>query len=157
MAAAAQRIFKPGQYLFREGDMSNCMYLVKRGTVSVRKGREGNYVEISKIHSNEVLGELSFFDRRPRSAAALAISEVEVVEISFEALDKIYANVPDYLKTIMASVAERMRKANDLIRKLKKELGTEEKEDGEAPKEEEDAASVLAATADVPEDPEKKS
>src|SRR4051812_25029770 len=112
-AGPAQRYFRPGQFLFHEGEPSSCMFLIKKGTVGVRKRKGGAYVEIARVYSNEVLGELSFFDRAPRSAAAIALTEVEVLEIRFESLDKIYSGVPDYMKSIMASVAERLRKAND--------------------------------------------
>ncbi len=105
------------------------MYLIKKGTVAIRKMKGPAYVELARIYSNEVLGELSFFDRLPRSAAAVALTEVEVLEISFDSLDKIYGNVPDYMKTIIMSVADRLRKANDLIRRLQKNVV---KESGES-------------------------
>lgn len=114
--------FAPGQYLFREGDPSQCMYLIQKGTIAVRKSKGGAWVEIGRLYSNEVLGELSFFDRQPRSAAAIALTEVEVLEIHFDALDKVYALVPEYLRAIMASVADRLRKANDTIRRLQKNV-----------------------------------
>ncbi len=155
------RFFRPGQYLFREGEASRCMYLIKKGTVSIRKMKGPAYVEIARIYSKEVLGELSFFDRNPRSAAAVAISEVEALEISFESLDKIYAGVPDYLKTIIASVAERLRKADDTIRRLQRNVitddGREEKlprkkgepADPEEEEESQDLSQILKATAGI--------
>jgi CRP/FNR family cyclic AMP-dependent transcriptional regulator len=120
--AATTRNFKAGEYLFREGDISDTMYVVKEGIISVRKKKSAAYIEIGTIHSKEVLGELSFFDRRPRSASAIAITDVEALEIDFESLDKIYTKVPDYIKTMMAAVAERLRRANDTIRRLQTEV-----------------------------------
>ena len=120
--SANDKYFRPGQYLFREGEPSRCMFLIRKGTVSVRKVKGAAYVEVGRAYSNEVLGELSFFDRLPRSAAAVALTEVEVLEISFDSLDKIYVGVPDYLKTIIACVADRLRKANDTIKRLQKNV-----------------------------------
>lgn len=102
------------------------MYLITKGTVAIRKMKGPDYVELGRVYANEVLGELSFFDRKPRSAAAVALTEVEVLEISFESLDAIYTKVPDYMKTIMASVADRLRKANEMIRRLQRNVVTEE-------------------------------
>jgi CRP/FNR family cyclic AMP-dependent transcriptional regulator len=116
------RSYSPGQFLFREGEPSNSMYLVKKGTLAIRKSKSGGFVELARVYANEVVGELSFFDRQPRSASAVAVTEVEVMEISFDSLDKIYKAVPDYLKTIMASVAERLRKADETIRRLQKNV-----------------------------------
>lgn len=147
--SAIQRYFRPGQFLFREGEPSHCMFLIKKGTVAVRKRRGSGYIEIARIYTNEVIGELSFFDRQPRSAAAVALTEVEALEIDFVSLDKIYKGVPDYMKTIMASVADRLRKANEMIRRLQKDV-IEEGTESEAPAAEaEDAASILEATAGI--------
>src|SRR5690606_14950130 len=111
------RYFRPGTVIFKEGQSSRCMYLIKKGGVSIRKTKGSAQVEIAKVYSNEVIGELSFFDRQPRSASAVAITEVEVVEIDFESLDKMYQKVPSYLKSILNAVAERLRKADDTIRR----------------------------------------
>lgn len=113
---ADSKKFAPGEYLFYEGDPSHCMYLITEGTVSIRKYEGTSYVEVAQVHANEVIGELAFFDRQPRSASAVALTSVDLVELRFEALDKLYSKVPDYLKTIIASVADRLRKANDTIR-----------------------------------------
>ncbi len=131
---------KKGEFLFREGDSSNAMYLIKRGTLSIRKGKEAKTVEVSKVFEREILGEMSFFDRQPRSASAKAISDVIAVEITFDSLDKIYNEIPSYMKTIMAAMAERLRKANEMIRKLQKELG-----DTDAIQEDEQEESLASA------------
>ncbi len=147
--STSPKYFRPGQYLFHEGDPSKCMYLIKKGSVSIRKMKGTAFIEIARVYSNEVIGELSFFDRHPRSAAAVALTEVEVLEIDFVSLDKIYENVPEYLKTIIASTAERLRKANDTIRRLQKNVMTSDVIPGQAvtSSDELDAASVLAATS----------
>src|SRR5688572_5490303 len=109
-----QKYFRPGQYLFREGDSSKSLFLLKRGSVAIRKRKGTAFVELARVYSNEVIGELSFFDKRPRSAAAIALTEVEALEIPFDSLEGIYKDVPDYIKTIISSVAERLRKADEM-------------------------------------------
>lgn len=150
--AAQLRHIPSGSYIFKEGEKPAAMYLVKSGTVSVRKMKGQAFVEIARIYSNEIIGELSFFDRQPRSAGAFCMTEVEVMEIDFESLDKIYANVPDYMKSIMAAVADRLRKANDTIKRLQKNTVDDGIPTDQAPGEvsaDSDTAAVLAATADV--------
>ncbi len=98
------------------------MYVIQKGTVAIRKIKGGGYVDLAKVYSNEVLGELAFFDRQPRSAAAIALSEVEVLEIDFNSLQKIYDSIPHYFKTILACVADRQRKSNDTIKRLQRNL-----------------------------------
>ena len=122
------------------------MVIIQKGTVAIRKMKGGGQVEIAKIYANEVVGELSFFDRAPRSASAIAMSEVDAIEINFESLDKIYSQVPGYFKTFIACLAERLRKAGDTIRRLEKHLA-EEVSDSESDRDSDvpDVTSVLAA------------
>ena len=120
------------------------MFVIQKGTVAVRKMKGGAYIDLARVHQNEVVGELSFFDRQPRSAAAIALTECEALEIDFNSLDKIYSGMPPYFKTILSCVAERLRKANDVVRRLQKHLV--EEDDGvigRAPKDE-DAEADLA-------------
>jgi len=117
----ASKTLRQGQNLFQEGEPSRSIFIIKKGAISIRKMKGSNFVEVAKVSTNEVIGELSFFDRLPRSATATALNEVEVTEIPFEALEKIYSTVPDYLKTIVAALADRLRKANEMIRMLQKE------------------------------------
>lgn len=157
LLTTVERYFRPGQYLFREADPSKSMFIIKKGTVAIRKRKGTAHVEIARIYSNEVLGEISFFDRLPRSASAVALTEVQVLEIQFDSLDKIYEGVPDYMKTIIASVADRLRKANDMIRRLQKNLVFDEESGGRSESGvEPSAADILAATAgigsEIPED-----
>jgi CRP/FNR family cyclic AMP-dependent transcriptional regulator len=114
-----KKSYKPGQVLFNDGDAANSLFIVEKGAVSIRKKKGNATVEVGKVLTGEIIGELSFFDRQPRSATTVAITDVVVIEITFASMEKIYATIPDYMKTIMASLATRLRKANDTIRQLR--------------------------------------
>src|ERR1019366_4185457 len=96
------------------------------------------------------IGELAFFDRLPRSASAVALTEVEALEIDFASLDEVYSKVPAYFKSILSSVADRLRKTSETVKRLQRDVITDE------PIAAEDSgpsiSEVLAAT-----DPHKKS
>jgi CRP/FNR family cyclic AMP-dependent transcriptional regulator len=150
MSGPKTKVYSPGSYLFREGESSRSLFLIQKGSVGIRKAKGSAFVELARLYSNEVVGELSFFDRLPRSASAIALTEVESLEITFESLDKIYENVPPYLKTIMASVADRLRKADDQIRRLQKDTIQEDASvQANVDEEGQSATDVLAATADI--------
>jgi CRP-like cAMP-binding protein len=149
MSGAITKKIKKDEYLFREGNDATSLFIISEGTLSIRKRKGSDFVEIAKVFSNEVLGEISFFDRsNPRNASAIALTDCTVLELFFTDLDKIFDKVPSYLRTIMASIAERLRKADDLIRVLQKEviLGEGSVEGTEKP-EPEPAAPKPAATS----------
>ena len=142
--------FSAGDFLFYEGDPSKCMYLIQKGAISIRKYKGAAYVELARLYSNEVLGELSFFDRLPRSAAAVAITEVEAVELQFDALDKILSDIPEYMKTIISGVADRLRRANDTIRRLEKKVVSDTKDNEVLVEDHGDVPSDIPATSPPP-------
>ncbi len=144
---ATIRTYRTGQSLFKEGENSGSMFLIKKGSVSVRKMKGSAFVEIARLYPNEVIGELSFFDRQPRSASAVATNEVEALEIDFASLDKVYTAVPDYIKSIMNCVADRLRKANETIRRLQKNVVQGDEAPAEAA--DPDTAAILAATEGI--------
>src|SRR6185503_3673149 len=102
---AKKEKFNAGDTLFREGQPSDCMYLIQRGSVAIRKRKGAAQVEIARVYGNEVIGELAFFDRQPRSASAVAITSVDALKIEFKSLDTVYRDIPPYMKTIIRSVA----------------------------------------------------
>lgn len=134
-----KKAFKPGSYIFREGYPAQSLFLVQKGTVSIRKRTQQGEIELARVYSNEVLGELAYFDRSNRSASAFVLTDVEVLEIDFASLDKMYATVPDYFKTIIAALAERLRRADEAIRQLKREYVESGEIAEEAPTAEESA------------------
>lgn len=78
--------FRAGEFLFREGSEAKSLFLVKVGRISIRKSIDAGYVEIAQVGPNQILGEIGFFDHRPRSADVVAVTYCEVVEIPYEAL-----------------------------------------------------------------------
>lgn len=147
---ATLKTFKAGQYLFKDGQTSSSMFLIRKGSVGVRKMKGSTFVEIARIYPNQVLGELSFFDRQPRSAAAVALTDVEALEIEFEALDKIWKEIPEYFKAIMASVADRLRRANETVRRLKPNQQVDpEAEGGVVEAEPDDSIALDSASGDA--------
>ena len=153
---AIERSFKKGQNLFQEGNPSTCLYIIKQGIVAVRKSKGQGFIELAKIHTSEVIGELAFFDRQPRSASAVATTDVQVLEISYESLNKIYQYVPDYLKTIINCVAGRLREADEMIRKLQTNIQTDPDADRQAGTGAPDLMAVLAAASENPKDSGEK-
>ena len=134
--------FKPGEVIFKEGDHPTSLFLIKQGRVSIRKNSRGIPVEIGQATTNQIVGELSFFDRKPRSADAAALTALEMIEIPFESLDPIFGPAPDYLKKIMISLASRLRAADDMIRDLKEQIATGVAPEPRADQSEGDAAKT---------------
>lgn len=65
-------VFNKKEVIAEIGEVGEALYLVTRGEAALYAGRQpGNQVGI--IKAGELLGEMSFFDRRPRSLRAEAL------------------------------------------------------------------------------------
>lgn len=121
--SAQSSTFRAGEALFAEGSDAKSLFLVKVGRVSIRKSVDDGFIEIAQVGPNQIIGEIGFFDTRPRSADAVALTYCEVVEIPYDALRPMFDPAPDYLKKIMIGLASRLRDADEVIRELKERIG----------------------------------
>lgn len=74
------RTFRRGQALFIEGERAERVFLIQGGWVLLNcTAASGREIVLGVCGSGDVIGELSSFDGEPRSATAVALSEVEAV------------------------------------------------------------------------------
>jgi CRP/FNR family transcriptional regulator, cyclic AMP receptor protein len=107
-----------GEILFKEEDPSNSMFIVKSGRLIVYQGEGSKYVELGDIGPDEVVGEMAFFDRRPRSASVKAKVSSEVLELSFKSLEAQFDALPNWIQALVKSINAHLRQANDRIQQL---------------------------------------
>ncbi|MBT3981425.1 MAG: cyclic nucleotide-binding domain-containing protein [Bacteriovoracaceae bacterium] len=110
-----------GQDLFKEGDAADCLYIIQKGQLRLYKPKGKGFVELAVLRSGEVLGEMAYFgegaDSR-RSCSAAAIVKTEVIAISFSALEKALLNLNPWFRTIVTTLADRLRKTNAKVKAL---------------------------------------
>jgi CRP/FNR family cyclic AMP-dependent transcriptional regulator len=114
------KTLSPGQILFNEGDVANSMYIIQKGQLRLFRPKGKGFVEIAVLRAGEVLGEMAYFDpdTKTRSVSAAAITSVDIIEISFNALDKTMAALNPWFKTLINTLAERLRKTNERVKAL---------------------------------------
>jgi CRP-like cAMP-binding protein len=110
-----------GLALLQAGEQDRALYLLTEGTVGVRLPRdEGAF---KTIDAPSVLGELAFFDGRPRSATLDAVTDVEVVRLDMDAFDSLLEDAPDLANTMLRDLARilalRLRIASEVIADLR--------------------------------------
>ena len=88
--------FGPGEMLFEEGDQQVCLFIIKRGVVSIRKSvsERGETARITDLYAGAVIGEMALVDGQARSASALAVDDVSVIRVDAEVMDHLFATRP---------------------------------------------------------------
>lgn len=106
----------PGEYLLREGEESTEMYYLQSGTLAVFKRKGDKEHQIGTIISGELVGEMSFLDKHPRSASVQAMTESVLVIIPSDKLDGTLAGLPKWFTALLHTLLDRLRKANARIK-----------------------------------------
>jgi CRP/FNR family cyclic AMP-dependent transcriptional regulator len=109
-----------GDILFREGDPSEAMYVIKSGKIAIMKTKGSSEIQLAELGPGDMLGEMAFFDNKPRSAGAKAMMNTEVIELPFRSLNAQFKTFPEWLKAIMRTVNTHLRNANTKIKNLEK-------------------------------------
>jgi CRP/FNR family cyclic AMP-dependent transcriptional regulator len=111
---------KKGDILFREGDTSEAMYVIKTGKIAITKPKGTSEIVLAELGPGDMLGEMAFFDNKPRSAGAKAIVDTVVIELPFKSLSAQFKTFPEWLKAVVRTVTNHLRNANIKIKNLEK-------------------------------------
>jgi CRP/FNR family transcriptional regulator, cyclic AMP receptor protein len=114
--AAEEITISKNEYLMREGDESKAMYYIKEGVLTVFKRKGDKDVQIGTVYSGELIGEMSFLDKLPRSASVMAISDCQCIEIPREKFDKLFEKLPPWFFALLNTLLDRLRKANARVK-----------------------------------------
>ena len=109
---------KQGEILFREGDASDCLYVIKKGMIAVTKAKGAGEIELAVLKPGEMSGEMAFFDSSPRSAGGKAKTNATVIVLPFSALYAQFQNFPEWLKAMVKTINSKLRDANKKIKNL---------------------------------------
>ncbi len=106
-----------GQTIFKEGDDSQVMYIVKQGEIAIQvsAGLLINHT-IATMGEGDVFGELAFIDRSPRTATVRCTKRSILISFNRDDFNRIGQDYPNIqrviLKNIARTLADRLRNAN---------------------------------------------
>jgi len=109
-----RRDYKAKSVVLKQGEVSDSLYLILDGSVSVMVEDESepdHMLVVSYLNSGDFVGEMGLFDDEPqvRSAMVIAKTACEVAEISYERFHQIGAQFPDILYAISRQLSNRLR------------------------------------------------
>jgi SulP family sulfate permease len=127
-AAIARRYFErrevsSGTEILRQGERSEGLFFVERGSVSVWLELEGGRrIRLRTMQAGTVIGELGLYLGQPRNATVVADSDCVVQHLGRESLDRLLDERPEVAARfhffMVRMLAERLVMANGAIRAL---------------------------------------
>ncbi len=116
--AAMRKLFNPGENIFDIGDTTEVLYIVENGGIDIVLPSAGEEIILASFETGSFFGELSIFDRQPRTATARASQETSLITIPGAAVIALIDGYPPAAKQFISVVAQRLRGANELLARL---------------------------------------
>ncbi len=115
-----ERLLRRGQVLVREAEAGEEMFVVLRGSMVISKAVTGRVEQVlARMGPGDFFGEMSLFDRSPRSATVQADSDATLLVLDREALRRLTELSPRaaaaFFYALVQVFIERLRASGDLV------------------------------------------
>ena len=100
--------FKADSVIFRKGDEAHELFVIKSGQVSIQIGNR----TVTELATDSIFGEMALIDNEPRSATAIAVTDVELVAVSEKQFLFLVSQTPYFALKVMRVLAQRLRATN---------------------------------------------
>lgn len=105
------RSFAAGEIIFNEGDPAQELFVIQSGRVGIQLGNR----LLDTLDPNTIFGEMALIDDAPRSATAVAVTDVTVVPVSEKQFLFLVGQTPYFALKVMRVLARRLRVSNKAI------------------------------------------
>ena len=99
---------RAGGVIFREGEQADELFVIKSGYVRIQIGNR----MVAEFTADDIFGEMALIDSKPRSATAVAITDVELVPITEKQFLFLVGQTPYFALKVMRTLAQRLRVTN---------------------------------------------
>lgn len=117
-----ERSFLHDEVIINEGEIGHDLFILLKGQVSVtRTMARGEQTQVAVINEGEIFGEMSFLDRKPRTASIKSTKPCRVLVVSRERFEELYQSnllvYARFLRLIADTITERLRKLGNHLNK----------------------------------------
>ena len=98
----------PGDFLFREGDKGDKMYVLLEGEIEILLG---DFV-LETVGQGALIGEMALIHDSPRTATAVAKTPCRLAEINRRRFHFLVQQTPHFATHVMRTLADRLRHMN---------------------------------------------
>lgn len=111
--------YKDGEYIVREGEVGDCMYVVQDGQVEVFTEKGGKEVRLEILKTGAFFGEMALFDRDVRSASVRTLGDARILTIDKKNFMRRIHEDPALAFRIVETMSRRIRELVSEVTRLK--------------------------------------
>ncbi len=104
----------PGEMLFAQGDPGGDLYFIEEGIIEIFQGKDTDAIHLADMTSGEIIGVMTCLTSEPRMASARAKTLVVCKKVPHDAIRKVLAALPNWLKIVIKEFTMRLSHMNRL-------------------------------------------
>jgi CRP-like cAMP-binding protein len=110
--------YAAGDVIFQQGELGTEMFIIQEGEVNIVKHINGESHTLSHLEKGDFFGEMAVLESVPRTADAIAATEVRALAINGARFDEMLHKNPEVAVRIIRKYSKRLREANTLLERL---------------------------------------
>ncbi len=118
---ALGREYADGEFIIRQGEVGEQMYVIQHGEVEVLVQRNGGSTVVATLGRDEIIGEMALFDREVRSASVRAKGTVRALTVDRKNLFARISENPTLAFRLVRTLCLRVRSLDEELASLRGE------------------------------------
>ncbi len=110
--------YSAGQYIFKEGEHGEEMFIIHKGKVRITKKTDEGEKTLAILSDGDFFGEMAVIDKGPRSASAIAEDETICIVLDEELFEQQMQRNAKIVKKILKNMSARLRATNEQLQLL---------------------------------------
>jgi CRP-like cAMP-binding protein len=110
--------YAAGDLIFSQGDLGTEMFIIVEGEVEIIKHINDESHVLSHLEKGDFFGEMALLENVPRTADAVAKTDVKAILINGSRFDDMLKKNPEIAVRIIRKYSKRLREANTLLERL---------------------------------------
>ena len=115
--------FPADAVIFAEGDLGTEMFIIQEGRVEIVKQFKSEQRRLAVLSQGDFFGEMAILEDLPRTATAIARTDVALLAIDGSTFDTMLRKNPEIAVRMMRKLSRRLRETDQMLRQA---LGSDE-------------------------------
>lgn len=121
------RSFRDGEFVVRQGDMSDNAYLILEGRAEVIVEFSGDSSIVAQLGDSEVFGEMAMLCETPRTASIRASGDLRTLCFEREGMLRLLREFPEMAIEMSRSLAQRLERTTTELARLRSRQAADER------------------------------
>lgn len=106
---------KQGQVLFREGEASKNVYLVKTGILVGVKNADNRIIKAGQFHARDFIGVVNILESKKYKESVIAEMDSVLVVLPADELRSVIGTSPEWINKLVNTIMSRLESGLDLL------------------------------------------